>query len=194
MNRDFTVDVKYDKSAYEALSEASWQLFRKKRMQLQTYPILIALALLTVLAIISGWNKYGLPALIGGACFAIFIVAAIPLSAKSAKSKMCRDAVKEAKARGEYPADIRFRFSQEGIYATFTGNMTAVKYDEATGYAALGEWQFIFFGQAAYILRSDAFGSKEEQTMFRTFIEEKTGKNLVMLHGTGPKRRFGQSS
>ena len=58
MNYDFALNTRYDKSAYEALAEASWQLFRKPRMQTQTYPILIALAALTLFVLIRGRVPY----------------------------------------------------------------------------------------------------------------------------------------
>ena len=44
MNDDFTFTTRYDKTAYQALSQASWQMFRKPRLQSQAYPILAALS------------------------------------------------------------------------------------------------------------------------------------------------------
>ena len=94
MNYDFALNTRYDKSAYEALAEASWQLFRKPRMQTQTYPILIALAALTLFVLIRGRGRYSPPVLIGAGLFVVLLLASIPLSGRSAKAKMCRTAVK----------------------------------------------------------------------------------------------------
>lgn len=188
--RSYSCDLnsRYDETAYRALSEASWQLFRKPRMQTQTYPILIGLAALTLFALISGWGRYSPVMLVGAGLFVVLLLAAIPLSGMSAKAKMCRAAVKAAASRGEFPADIQFTFGQEAIRSKVGGHVSVVKYSQATGFAALGEWSFLFFGQAAYIFHSSAFASPEEAGRFRTYIQKKCGTTLVTLKGTGPQR------
>ena len=180
MNYDFALNTRYDKSAYEALAEASWQLFRKPRMQTQTYPILIALAALTLFVLIRGRGRYSPPVLIGAGLFVVLLLVSIPLSGRSAKAKMCRTAVKAATSRGEFPVDIQFSFGQESIRSKVG--------EQVTGFAALGEWRFLFFGPAAYIFHTSAFASPEESVRFRTYIEEKSGTALVTLKGTGPQR------
>ena len=179
MNYDFALNTRYDKSAYEALAEASWQLFRKPRMQTQTYPILIALAALTLFVLIRGRGRYSPPVLIGAGLFVVLLLVSIPLSGRS---------VKAATARGEFPGDIQFSFGQESIRSKVGEQVSMVKYEQATGFAALGEWRFLFFGQAAYIFHTSAFASPEESVRFQTYIEEKSGTALVTLKGTGPQR------
>ena len=188
MNYDFALNTRYDKSAYEALAEASWQLFRKPRMQTQTYPILIALAALTLFVLIRGRGRYSPPVLIGAGLFVVLLLVSIPMSGRSAKAKMCRTAVKAATSRGEFPVDIQFSFGQESIRSKVGEQVSMVKYEQATGFAALGEWRFLFFGQAAYIFHTSAFASPEESVRFQTYIEEKSGTALVTLKGTGPQR------
>ena len=51
-NYKFILHTTYDKPAYQALSEVSWVLFRKHRMQVAAYPALFSLAALIAIILI----------------------------------------------------------------------------------------------------------------------------------------------
>ena len=188
MNYDFIVTSKYDKTAYQALSEASWQLFRKPRMLTQAYPVMIALVALIIITMLYNFGDYGAPVLVGAVIFIAFVLAAIPLGAVSAKARMCRAAIKDATRRGEFPAEIQFVFGKDTIHSTVGEHTAVVKYGQASGLAALGEWRFLFFGQAAYIFHTSSLGSPEEAARFSAYLTEKCGLPLTQLKGAGPQR------
>lgn len=188
MNYHFVLKSSYDKTAYQALSEASWQLFRKPRLQAQAYPIFFALAALILFTLIYNRGNYDTPFLVGGIAFIAFLIAAVPLSAVSAKAKMYRTAVKAATARGEFPIEIQFVFRTEQIHTTIGQNVSIVSYSNVSRFAALGDWRFLFFGQAAYILHASAFQNKEELSKFEAFITAKCDLPLIVLKGSGPQR------
>ena len=54
-NYKFILHTTYDKPAYQALSEVSWVLFRKHRMQVAAYPALFSLAALIAIILIFNW-------------------------------------------------------------------------------------------------------------------------------------------
>ena len=60
-NYKFILHTTYDKPAYQALSEVSWVLFRKHRMQVAAYPALFSLAALIAIILIFNWGSYDTP-------------------------------------------------------------------------------------------------------------------------------------
>lgn len=189
MNYDFVLQSKYDKTAYQALSEASWQLFRKRRLQTQAYPVMIAVSALILITLIYNWGSYEARFVVAALGFVAFVLAAIPLSALSAKAKMCRTAIKDASGRGEYPADIRFVFGKDTIHSTVGKHTATVHYGDVSCFALLGQWRFLFFGEAAFIIHASCFQSAEEAERFQAYIAEKCGVNPMPLKGTGPQRQ-----
>lgn len=188
MNEVFVLKSTYDKTAYEALAEASWQMFRKPKLQTQAYPVLLALIALVAVTMIYNRGSYGTPLLVGGIVFILFPAAAIPLSGLSARAKMRSTAIKDAKSRGEYPAEIQFIFRPEGITSTVGGHSAMMKYTQVSYFAALGDWRFVFFGQMAYIFHRSSFEKEGELKHFEEYITAKCSLSMVTLKGTGPKR------
>lgn len=185
MNYDFVLESRYDKTAYQALSEASWQLFRKPSLQTRAYPILSALAILMVISLFLSHDTTTKTICV---VFLVFVVVAFPLSAVNAKRKMCATAIKDAQTRNEYPTDIQFVFSEKTIVSTVKGVATTAYYSQLDGFATLGDWRFLFFGQAAYIFHRSSFQDDAEFQRFETFIQEKCGCPVLRLKGNGPTR------
>lgn len=185
---EFVLTATYDKAAYQALSEASWVLFRKRKMQSTAYPALFTLAFVIAVLMIYNWGSYSTPILIGGIAFIVLQFAVIPLGAMSAKAKMCRTAIKEAQKQGQFPVHIQFVFSDKQIHATIGEETTSVPYTSVDCLISLGEWRLLFFGRAAYILHTSCFSSHEELERFQAFITEKCDLPFNQMKGAGPKR------
>ncbi|WP_312943140.1 hypothetical protein [Oscillibacter sp.] len=109
MNYEWVLHTLYDEQAYRALAEASWQIFRRPKMQTQAYPILIAAAVMMLIAAFLGERSNRLPA----AVLILFFGAAIPLSKVSAKSKVYRTAKKAAEAAENFPKKVTFVFLEK---------------------------------------------------------------------------------
>lgn len=189
MNDDFAFTTRYDKTSYQALADASWQMFRKPRMQSQTYPVLVVLALLVLISALFNRETLGTAIVIGGVVMAVLMLAAIPLSGISARAKMCRNAIKDARKKGPFPAQVHFAFGKDGIRATVNQQTDLMRYSQVSTLAVLGEWRFLFFGQAAYLFHRSDLQSREEGERLEQWLEEKCGHPFVQLKGEGPKER-----
>jgi len=185
---NFVLHSTYDKAAYQALSEASWVLFRRRRMQTAAYPTLVTMALLTTFLLIYNWNTLSSLMRVAGIAFVLFNCAAIPLGATSAKAKMCRTAIREATKRGEFPAEVTFRFYPEEIHAAFGSQVSSVSYQSIDCLIALGEWRLLFFGHAAYILHTSCFPTREALEQFEEYLTQRCGLPFNQMKGSGPRR------
>lgn len=185
---EFVLQTTYDKPAYQALSAASWVLFRRRHMQVAAYPALFSLAALIGILLIFNWGNYGPGILIGGLAFMGLQFLVIPLGAASARAKMTRRAVKADRKQGHYPAQIQLVFSAEQIHATRDGQTTASPYSAIDCLVSLGDWRLLFFGHAAYILHTSCFQDSGELERFEKFISEKCELPFNRMKGRGPKR------
>lgn len=190
MNGDyqFIVHTTYDKPAYQALSEVSWVLFRKHRMQVAAYPALFSLAALIAIMLLFNWGSYDTPVLVGGVLFIGLQFLVIPLGAASAKHKMCRTAIKEVSKTGEFPIHAQLVFREKRIHATIANEVSTAPYESIDCLVALGDWRLLMFGRAAYILHRSCFCSQEELQRFEAFISEKCGLPFNQMKGKGPRR------
>lgn len=184
----FVLHSTYDKAAYRALSEASWVLFRRRRMQTAAYPMLITMAILTIILLVYNWTTLSPFLRAGGIAFVLLECAAIPLGAVSAKVKMCHTAIREAARRGEFPAEVTFTFYQEEIQAAFGSQITSVSYEAIDCLIALGEWRLLFFGHAAYILHSSCFSGRETMEQFEEYLTQRCALPFNQMKGLGPRR------
>ena len=114
---DILIKSTYDEPAYRAMAKATWKLFQKHRMEVMAYPALFSIAAVIVILLIFNWNTSPLPVRIGGIAFAILQFAVIPLGAMRAQRKTCRKAIRDAKRKGEYPAQVEFLFQGDRIRA-----------------------------------------------------------------------------
>jgi len=185
---EFILQTTYDKPAYQALSAASWVLFRRRQMQVAAYPVLFALAVLVAAMLIFNWGNYGPLILVGGLAFIGLQFLVIPLGAASARAKMTRLAVKSDRQRGEYPAQLQLVFSADQIHATRNGETSAFPYTSIDCLVSLGDWRLLFFGRAAYILHTSCFQNGGELERFEKFICEKCDLPFNRMKGRGPKR------
>ncbi len=190
MQHAFTLTSSYDKTAYQALAEASWQLFRKPQMSTQAYPVLVILSVMILILSLSHRESHPISLTVGGILFSAFVLLAIPLSGVSARRKMCRTAIREADKKGEYPVDIQFEFGKDTIRSVIGGDQekaAVVRYSQIDLFAALGDWRFLFFGPAAYIFHKSSFSSQEELAQFESCLEAHHLPK-TQLKGTGPVR------
>ncbi|MCI9119491.1 MAG: YcxB family protein [Flavonifractor sp.] len=187
-NYKFILHTTYDKPAYQALSEVSWVLFRKHRMQVAAYPALFSLAALIAIILIFNWGSYDTPLLVGGLVFIGLQFLVIPLGAVSAKHKMCRTAIKEVSKTGAFPLQVRLVFLDKQIHSTIDNEVSTVPYGSIDCLMSLGDWRLLMFGRAAYILHRSCFQSQEELREFEAFISEKCGLPFNQMKGKGPKR------
>ncbi len=194
MQQEYTLTSSYDKTAYKALAEASWQLFRKPQMNTQVYPLLVTLSAMILILTLTQGNSNSPFLTAGGILFSAFVLLAIPLSGVSARGKMCRTAIREADKKGEYPADIQFVFGKDTIRSVIGGDQgkaAVVRYSQIDFFAALGDWRFLFFGPAAYIFHKSDFSSQEELAQFESCLEAHHLPR-TQLKGTGPVRETGE--
>nr|WP_317326508.1 YcxB family protein [uncultured Flavonifractor sp.] len=184
---DFRIKSTYDQKAYKAMAKANWKLFQKHRMEIMAYPALISIAVVIGILLIYNWNTASVPIRVGGIAFVILQFAVIPLGAWRAQSKICRKAIRDAEKRGEYPAEVEFRFQSDRIRAAVGESVSSVGYREINHLAATPEWRFLFFSQGAYIIPTSAFQDAEELDRFDTFLTEKCRMPIVILEGEVPK-------
>lgn len=184
MNYEWVLHTLYDEQAYRALAEASWQLFRRPKMQTQAYPILIAAAVMTLAAAFLGDRSNRLLA----AVLLLFFVAAIPLSKVSAKSKMYRTAKKAAEAAGNFPAKVTFVFLEKEIHSTIGDKSHIIPYNKVSCFAEMGNWQFLFFDQtAAYIFNTTELRDTGKLERFEAMLTQKCGLSKIRLKGSAVK-------
>ncbi|WP_312637107.1 hypothetical protein [Oscillibacter sp.] len=165
----------YDESAYRALADASWQLFRKPKMHTQVYPVLGAVSALTFVLGLMNDRKYWLPALL----LVAFFISAIPLGKLSAKAKMYHTAVKAADSLSER---VAFAFKGDGIRATVGEHSFYTPYEKAFCFAALNQWRFLFFDEtAAYIINTLDLQDREDIQRFDAMVQEKCNLRMVLL-------------
>lgn len=184
---DILIKSTYDEPAYRAMAKATWKLFQKHRMEVMAYPALFSIAAVIVILLIFNWNTSPLPVRIGGIAFAILQFAVIPLGAMRAQRKTCRKAIRDAKRKGDYPAQVEFLFQGDRIRAKVGDTTATARYKEITHLAALPQWRFLYFSQGAYIIPVSAFSSPEELDRFDGFITQKCGMPFVVLEGNVPK-------
>lgn len=175
MANQWCIHTLYDESAYRALAEACWQLFRKPRMQTQVYPVLLAVSVITLVAALMSDEVRLLPAML----LITFFLSAIPLGKASAKAKMYRTAVK---AEGSFTERVAFVFTDAGIRATMAARLFDMPYHKVVCFAALNHWRFIFFdATSAYIINTANFQDHEDLQSFEAMIEKKCGLSMIPL-------------
>lgn len=175
MANQWRIHTLYDESAYRALAEACWQLFRKPRMQTQVYPVLFAVSVITLIAALMSDEVRLLPAML----LIAFFLAAIPLGKISAKAKMYRTAVK---AGDSFPARVDFVFTDAGIRATMAARVFDMPYQKVFCFAALSHWRFIFFdATSAYIINTADFQDQEDLHKFEAMIEKRCSLSMIPL-------------
>ena len=187
MNDDFAFTTRYDKTAYQALSQASWQMFRMPRLQSQAYPILAALSVLVAASMLVKRGSLEPAIIAGGVGLIVFMLAAIPISGVTARAKMCSHAMKDAQKKGPLPAQVHFSFGSDGIRATVNDQTNLMRYSQVSALAALGSWRFIFFGEAAYLYRCADLPDEAQAKRLDAWLEEKCGQPFRKLKGEGPK-------
>ena len=187
----FETETEYDRSAYEALSEVSWKMFREQMVRTRTYPFISALCILLTASLIAFRHKYS-PALIAvQAAIILFFLISMPLSNETGKRRLCKKAIKEVSAQGPFPFTVRFLFNEEMVRAKLPADRVAeTRYSRITDIVTYGKWLFLFVGDHAYILRQDAFESEEEYRQFEAFIAEKTGQTIWVIDVPRAKRRL----
>lgn len=184
----YDVKAEYDKNAYRALSEASWQLFVKRRNMVVAYPVFAAMILIIGVYLFVSRNTIPSYMMYGGLGMIAFVIAVIPLSSITSRAKMTYRAVKEAKKTGRFPLKVRFRFCKNEIRGDVAGTKNEVTYKDVDIFAILGDWRFLFFGQAAYIFHVKDLGDGKNIGDLDAFLERSTGSKPVILRGKGPER------
>lgn len=187
METDISITSTYDESAYRAMAKATWKLFQKHRLEVMAYPALFSIAVVIVILLLFNWDTSPLPIRIGGIAFAILQFVVIPVGARRAQNKTCRKAIRDAKQKGEYPAQVEFLFQGDRIRTKVGGTTTTARYTEVTHLAALPQWRFLYFSHGAYIIPVSAFSSPEELDRFDDFVTKKCGMPMVVLEGNIPK-------
>lgn len=177
----------YDENTYKALSEASWQLFVKRRNMVVAYPVFAAMIVLIGAYLAFGWNT--MPEFMRYACFGMiaFVIAVIPISSVTTRLKMTSRAIKDAKKTGHFPLKVRFRFGKDEIRGNVDGQSHENSYDSVDIYAVLGDWRLLFFGQAAYIINKRDLADGKTLRDFDGFMERALGRPPVILKGKGPE-------
>lgn len=172
---DFT--VQYDRKAYSALTDVSFQLFQKHSMQVRIYPFAIGLM---IVASVSLYSQLCSPSrsmawIIVNVAVLILFFALIPLSGVAARRKYLKKAIKKVQAEGEFPFNVCFEFYENEIEVTVRGNTFHSGYDRIDGIVEYREWIFLFMGQRAYILNDSVFRSAEDKNDFLSFINKEVG-------------------
>lgn len=169
----------YDRSAYEALADVSWKMFREHYIQTRTYPFLAALCALIAASLIAFRSRYDAPVIAAHIVAFLFFLLAMPLSNVTGKRRLCRKAIKEVSKKGEFPFSVRFLFNEDVIRAKLPGEETAdTPYNRLTDIITYGKWMFLFIGDHAYILHHNSFENETEYLAFERFIAEKTGQTI----------------
>ena len=171
----FDIQSRYDRDAYEALTEVSWTMFRLPQIHTRTYPFIGALCVLILASLIAYHSRYSMPVIaVHIICFAFFALA-MPLSNVNGKHRLCKKAIEQASKENTFPFDVRFVFSDSSIRAHIPGSqVNGISYNKITDLISYGAWRFLFFGQAAYMIRQDSFESSQELERFERFVSEKT--------------------
>lgn len=173
----FEYDSHYDETAYQALSDVTFKLFREPLMRTHTYPFLIALSAAACLLLISvvikpDPNPKYLAACIG---MIVLFIGTIPLSRIVSRRRFLKKALKQIKKDGPFPFTVHFRFYEDGIEAKFHDVISIISYDKMDGIAAYKDWHFLFFGQGAYMIENASFPNEGEKKAFLSFIRNKSG-------------------
>ena len=187
----FEVETIYDRSAYEALSEVSWKMFREHYVRTRTYPFISALCILLAASLIAFYHKYSAPVIALHVAAIVFFLISMPLSNVTGKRRLCKKAIKEVSKQGEFPFTVRFLFNEELIRAKLPGDQIAeTLYSRITDILVYGKWLFLFVGDHAYILRRDAFEDEEQYQSFETFLSAKTGQTFWVMDVPRSRRQL----
>ncbi len=178
----FEAETSYDDSAYEALSEVSWKMFREHYVHTRTYPFISALCVLIAASLIAFRHKYSAPVIALHIVILVFFAAAMPLSNRTGKRRLCKRAIKEVSSQGPFPFFVHFLFYEDKVRAELPGDRVAeTSYGQITDIVTFGTWMFLFIRDHAYILRRDSFESEEEYRAFESFISKKTEQTIWVM-------------
>lgn len=187
----FEAETKYDRMAYEALTEVSWKLFREQFVRTRTYPFLAALSLVIAVSIGTTWGRYSAPVTAAQIAIFFFFLLSMPLSTASGKRRLCRKAIKEVSREGSFPFTVRFSFQEHGIVAELPADRVAeTPYRKITDIIAYGKWLFLFVGDRSYILRGDSFRDDAEYGRFEQFIAARTGQTIWEMEVPRSRRKL----
>ncbi len=178
----FDIHSRYDKQAYDALTDVSWTMFRAPMARTRTYPFIAAMIVIILASLIVYHSRYSPQVIAIHVVCIIFFALAMPLSSVNGKHRLCKKAIAKVSKETEFPFDVRFVFSETSIRAFLPGNQVrGVAYNRITDFISFGAWRFLFFGQAAYMIRQDAFESPQELKEFEQFICEKAQLPMVVM-------------
>ena len=178
----FELETQYNQSAYEALTEVSWKMFRQHFVMTKTYPFIAALCVLIAISLIAFRHKYGMPVLAAHVVALLFFMISMPLSNVTGKRRLCKKAIREASSQGPFPFSVRFLFNEDVIRVKLPGEKIAdTPYARLTDIVSYGKWLFLFIGDHAYILHYDSFENEEEYSCFERFLSDKTGQTIWVM-------------
>ena len=175
----FETETTYDRSAYEALADVSWKMFREHFVQTRAYPFMFGICVLIALSLIVFWRRYSTPVIVVHVVFFLFFLISMPLSNVTGKRRLCNKAIRNVSAQGEFPFKVRFCFTENMIRAYLPRDQYAdTTYAQITDIISYGKWMFLFCGDRSYILNRDSFENAEVFEQFEGFISQKTGQTI----------------
>lgn len=187
----FEASTRYDRTAYEALTEVSWKMFREHFAHTRTYPFIAALCVVVAASLVASFRKYSAPVIAVHVAVILFFLLAMPLSTVQGKKRLCKKAIKEVSAKGDFPFTVRFLFNEEVIRAKLPARQVAdTPYDRITDLIRYGKWLFLFVGDRSYILQEGSMEDPQEFHRLEEFLSEKTGQTIWEMEVPAGRRRL----